>query len=182
MIDGTAVTVTVGDGMSPLPTTDPTYAAVTQIVAKGNLAPEGTAYKLTLAEGDEAAITVTLSDAVPEAQRPVAQIAAKAAIRTLIMAAQDGDVTITVDEAADPDTMTVMGSFLDTLVGCLRHGGAGRGTGRLQGRSCMVMARSRGSVAHDELRKHVVLGVVSAQQAGGDAGLPRMPAIGAGGG
>jgi hypothetical protein len=114
MIEGTAVTVTVGDGTMPLPTTDPTYAVVTQIVAKGNLAVEGTAYKLTLAEGDEA-ITVTLSDAVPEAQRPVAQIVAKEAIRTLIMEAQDGDVMITVDEDADPDTITVMGSFLDKL-------------------------------------------------------------------
>ena len=31
------------------------------------------------------------------------------------MEAQDGDVMITVDEDADPDTMTVMGSFLDKL-------------------------------------------------------------------
>ena len=51
MIEGTEITVTVGDGTMPLPTTDPTYAVVTQIVAKGNLAVEGTAYKLTLAEG-----------------------------------------------------------------------------------------------------------------------------------
>jgi hypothetical protein len=110
IIDGTAVEVTVGNGVDPLPTANPAYAVVTQIVAKGNLAVEGTGYKLTLADDDDA-ITVTLSDAVPEAQRPVAQIAAKAAIQTLIMEAQDGDVMITVDE----DTITVMGSFLDTL-------------------------------------------------------------------
>ena len=40
--------------MTLLVTTNPTYAVVTQIVAKGNLALEGTAYKLTLAEGDDA--------------------------------------------------------------------------------------------------------------------------------
>ena len=47
-----------------------------------------------------------------------------------------------------------------------------------------AVPRRRGyhSVAHDELREHVVLGVVSGQQARGDAGLPRIPEIGAGGG
>jgi hypothetical protein len=110
MIEGTAVKVTVGDGMTSLPTTNPAYAVVTQIVAKGNLAPEGTAYKLTLAEGDDA-LTVTVTDAAPLG----ADIAAKGFIRTLIMEAQDGDVMITVDEDADPDTITVMGSFLDKL-------------------------------------------------------------------
>ena len=52
------------------------------------------------------------------------------------------------------------------------------GSDRLQGR-CRAPTDG-GSVAHDELREHVVLGVVSAQQARGDAGLPRIPEIGAG--
>ena len=112
MIEGTAVKVTVGDGMTSLPTTNPAYAVVTQIVAKGNLAPEGTAYKLTLAEGEDA-LTVTVTEAAP----PGADVAAEAAIETLIMQAQDGDVMITVDEDVDPNTITVMGSFLNALLG-----------------------------------------------------------------
>ena len=112
MIDGAAVTVTVGDGMSGL-STDPAspYAAVTQIVVKGTLGVEGTAYKLTLSEEDDA-ITVMVTDAAPTG----ADLVAAAAIQTLIMPAPDGDVMITVDEDADPDTITVTGSFLDTLL------------------------------------------------------------------
>ena len=45
-----------------------------------------------------------------------ADLVAAAAIQTLIMPAPDGDVMITVDEDADPDTITVTGSFLDTLL------------------------------------------------------------------
>ena len=106
MIDGAAVTVTVGDGMRGL-STDPAspYAAVTQIVVKGTLGVEGTAYKLTLSEEDDP-ITVT-PDAVQATVVPVL----KGAIET----AQDGDVMITVD--VDADTITVTGSFLDTLLG-----------------------------------------------------------------
>jgi hypothetical protein len=104
IIDGTAVEVTVGNGVDPLPTANPAYAVVTQIVAKGNLAPEGTAYKLTLSEEADA-ITV-----MPEAAGAVA-VPLKGAIET----AQAGEVMITVDEDVDPNTITVMGSFLDTL-------------------------------------------------------------------
>ena len=116
MIDGMSVMVTVGDGMTPLVTTNPTYAVVTQIVAKGNLALEGTAYKLTLAEGDDA-IEIMLSSALPPGIDPaIATVVAKTTVRTLIEDAQNGDVMITVDEDADPATMTVMGSFLDSLL------------------------------------------------------------------
>ena len=134
MIEGTEITVTVGDGMSPLPTTNAAYAVVTQIVAKGNLAPEGgTAYKLTLAEGDDA-LTVTVTDAAPLG----ADIAAKGFIRTLIMEAQDGDVMITVDEDADPDTITVMGSFLDKLWEVLEIGVPEAGLTGCKDAPCMM--------------------------------------------
>jgi hypothetical protein len=105
MIDGTAVTVTVGDGTMSLPTANPAFAAVTQIVAKGNLALEGTAYKLTLSEEADA-ITVTPA-AAGATVVPV--------LKGLIMTAESEDVMITVDEDVDPNTITVMGSFLDTL-------------------------------------------------------------------
>ena len=52
------------------------------------------------------------------------------------MGAQDGDVTITVDEDADPNTITVMGSFLDKLLGVPAEAGL---TG-CKGAPCMVMA------------------------------------------
>ena len=101
-----AVEVTVGTGTMPL-SPDPAspYSMVTQIVVKGTLAVEGTAYKLTLSEEADAITTTP----------PAAAAAAAVLLRPAIETAQDEDVTITVDE--DADTMTVMGSFLDTLVG-----------------------------------------------------------------
>ena len=74
------VTVTIGDGMSPL-SDDPQFALLTRIVAKGTLTLEGTTYKLALAEGDDA-ISVTLAPGVPDA----AKIPAEEGIRTLIQA------------------------------------------------------------------------------------------------
>ena len=134
MIEGTAVTVTVGDGMTSLlianPALNPALALVTEIVATGNLALEGTAYKLTLAEGDDA-ITVKVTAEAPAGAAAVAE----ATIRTLIMQAQDGDVTITVEDA-DPDTITVMGSFLDKLL----EVPAEAGLKGCKGVPCMVMA------------------------------------------
>jgi hypothetical protein len=113
MIDGTAVTVTVGDGTMSLPTANPAFAAVTQIVAKGNLALEGTAYKLTLSEEADA-IIVMLFPGVAE-MHPTAEAVAIGAIKTLIEPAQAGEVDIKVED----DVMTVKGSFLDMLVGAL---------------------------------------------------------------
>jgi hypothetical protein len=113
IIDGTAVEVTVGNGVDPLPTANPAYAVVTQIVAKGNLAPEGTAYKLTLSEEADA-IIVMLLPGVAEAE-PTAEAFAIGAIKTLIEPAQAGEVDIKVED----DVMTVKGSFLDMLVGAL---------------------------------------------------------------
>jgi hypothetical protein len=113
MIDGTAVTVTVGDGTMPLVPTDPVYGGVTQIVAKGALSMGETAYKLTLAEADDA-IIVMLFPGVAE-MHPTAEAVAIGAIKTLIEPAQAGEVDIKVED----DVMTVKGSFLDMLVGAL---------------------------------------------------------------
>ena len=92
------------------------------------------------------------------------------------MTADDAPVMIDIDAEADPVTMTVTGSFITTLLGFPM----GTELTSLHGHSLRDALGS--SVAHAELRKHVVLGVVSAQQARGDAGLPRTPAIGVGGG
>ena len=104
MIEGTAVTVTVGDGTMPL-SSDPPYSAVTQVIVKGTLTQEGTAHKLMLAEGSDA-ITVM----------PAAVSATVVPILTgVITTAQSGTVMITVAD----DTMTIKGSFLDTLAAAL---------------------------------------------------------------
>ena len=132
MIDGTAVTVTVGDGTRPLPTTNPAYAVVTQIVAKGNLAPEGTAYKLTLSEEADA-IIVMLLPGVAEAE-PTAEAFAIGAIKTLIEGAQDGEVDIKVED----DVMTVKGSFLDKLWELLGLGVPEAGLTGCKGVPCMM--------------------------------------------
>lgn len=117
-IAGEDVTVTVGDGTMPL-STDPTshYALVTQIVVKGVLAPDGMAYKLTLSEEADA-ITVTAVQGAP----PGTDAQAAAIVSGLIMtaqAAQTGPVMITVDTDADPDTLTVAGSFIVALASAL---------------------------------------------------------------
>ena len=109
MIEGPAVTVTVGDGTGPV-STDLRLAAVSRITAKGALARSGTTYKLTLAESDDALIV----EAVPDVP-PAAVAAAMVVIRTQVKAAQDGEVTITVVD----DTMTVKGSFLSALAEAL---------------------------------------------------------------
>ena len=129
MIDGTAVTVMVGDGMSGL-STDPAspYAAVTQIVVKGTLGVEGTAYKLTLSEEDDP-ITVT-----PDA----AQATVVPVLKGVIETAQAGDVMITVDEDADPDTITVTGSFLDALLGAFDMQVPEGGLVGCKGAACMA--------------------------------------------
>ncbi len=107
-IAGEDVTVTVGDGSTPV-SMDPPYSAVTRIVVKGVLAVDGMAYKLTLSEEADA-ITV-----MPEAAGPsVAQ-----GLQGLIQTAQAGTVTITVDEDADPNTITVGGSFIVALASAL---------------------------------------------------------------
>lgn len=114
MIEGTAVTVTVGTGMAPV-VADPTspYAAVTQVVAKGTLSAGEMGYMLTLDEGDDA-ISVTLMPGATQVN-PAAESLAKAAIRAVIEGAQSGTVMITVAD----DTMTVTGSFLTDLATAL---------------------------------------------------------------
>ena len=107
-IVGESVTVTVGDGTMPL-SMDPPYSQVTQIVVKGVLAVDGMAYKLTLSE-DADAITV-----MPEVAGPLVVPALKGLIQT----AQAGTVMITVDADADPNTITVKGSFIVTLASAL---------------------------------------------------------------
>jgi len=101
------VTVTVGDGTNPL-SDDPRFSVLTQIVAKGTIAMAGTAYKLTLAAGDDAITVKTTSDAPPGTAA-----LAKGVIKGLIQDAQDGDVDITVSD--DMMMITVKGSFLSML-------------------------------------------------------------------
>jgi hypothetical protein len=101
MIEGTAVTVTVGDGQTPLGT-DPPLSLVTQIVVKATLSMAGTAYKLTLStEAD--AITV---------MPPEHEALAATLLRSVIESAQDEEVTIT---PVGDNAITVTGSFLDQL-------------------------------------------------------------------
>ena len=106
MIAVPAVTVTVGNGMDPLGDIWP-YDSITQVEAKGTLAMEGTAYKLTLAAGEDA-ITVKLAS-----NAALTEVVAKGAIKTLIEDAQDGEVDITVSD--DMMMITVKGSFLSKL-------------------------------------------------------------------
>ena len=101
------VTVTIGDGTYPL-SEDLRFAALTQIVAKGTLTMEGTAYKLALAEGADA-ISVMLAPGMPDA----AKVVAIESIRTLIQGAQSGTVEITVSD--DMMMITVKGSFLSKV-------------------------------------------------------------------
>ena len=107
------VTVTIGDGMTPL-SADPNsqLGLLTKIVAKGTLTMDGTTYKLALAEGMDA-IDVTLAPGVPPATKP----GATGVIKTLIEGAQGGNVNITVSE--DMMMITVKGSFLDNLAQAL---------------------------------------------------------------
>ncbi len=105
------VMVTVGDGMTPLSNEHP-YALITQIEAKGTLAMEGTTYKLTLAEGDDA-IIVKLVPGAPPVTGPLA----KQTIQSLIKDAQSGNVDITVSD--DMMMITVKGSFLSMLAEAL---------------------------------------------------------------
>ena len=107
-IDGEDVTVRVGDGTMAL-SMDPPYSQVTQIVVKGVLAVDGMAYKLTLSEAADA-ITV-----MPEAAGPLVA----PGLRILIQTAQAGTVMITVDADADPNTITVKGSFIVALASAL---------------------------------------------------------------
>ena len=117
-IAGESVEVRVGDGSMALSMdqTSP-YALVTEIVVKGVLAPDGMAYKLTLSEEADA-IKVT---AVPGAP-PGTDVQTATLLKGVIVAAQTeqaGAVTITVDEDADPKTITVAGSFIVTLASAL---------------------------------------------------------------
>lgn len=109
MIAGESVTVTVGDGMTSIAPGDPTYGGLTQIVAKGTLTVDGMAYKLTLSEEADA-ITV-----MPEAAGPLVV----PGLQGLIQTAQTGPVMITVDADADPNTITVTGSFIVALASAL---------------------------------------------------------------
>ena len=112
-IDGNDVTVTVGNGLSPISMKE-AYAAVTQVVVKGTLAEdaEENTFMLTLADADDAVVvSVHASVTLPALAKTVA-----AGIKTLITAAQGGVVMIALDSAADPDTMTVTGSFVDALL------------------------------------------------------------------
>ena len=117
-IAGESVTVTFGDGMTPLsPDATSAYAAVIQIVVKGVLAVDGTAYKLTLSEEADA-IKVTAVPGAPPGTDVQTATVLKGVITTA-QTAQAGAVTITVDADADPNTITVAGSFIVTLASAL---------------------------------------------------------------
>ncbi len=102
------VTVTVGDGTTPLG--PDLLANVTRIVAKAKLtAVAGTTYMLALTEGDDAIGVTLAAGASPDLEA--------AAIGTIRGLAQDGDVDITVSD--DKMMITVNGSFLTILAQAL---------------------------------------------------------------
>ena len=115
-IDGNDVTVTVGNGLLPISMKEP-YAVVTQVVVKGTLAEdaEEMTFTLTLATGDDP-VVVSVHESVPPASRAQSAALAAGVVEGLIKTAQDGVVMIALDSAADPDTMTVTGSFIDALL------------------------------------------------------------------
>ena len=104
------ITVTVGDGMTPLREDQP-YASVVKIVAKGKVtAVEGTTYMLALSKGADP-ISVTLAQ-----NATVTEAFAIAAIRAVIVSVQDENVDIMVSD----NMMTVTGSFLSALAQALQ--------------------------------------------------------------
>lgn len=114
--ESNAVTVTVGTGMSPI-STKAEFAEITMVVVKGSLAEdaEQMTFTLTLAEGDDAVVASVSAALQPPEFRALTAKSIAATIATLIGEAQDGTVMIDLDTVADPDTMTVTGSFIDAL-------------------------------------------------------------------
>ena len=107
----------VGNGVLPI-SLEGDYAAVTQVVVKGTLAEdaEENTFMLTLADAADAVVVSVHESVQPPAFRAQSAVVAAAAVKTLITAAQDGVVMIALDSAADPDTITVTGSFIDALL------------------------------------------------------------------
>lgn len=115
-IQGDSVTVTVGNGMMPLGE-QPGLSDVTQAVVKGTLAEdaEEMTFTLTLASGADA-INVMLRDGIaPDVQLQVRTFAV-GAIKGMIESAHGETVMITLNSDADPDTLVVQGSFIDSLL------------------------------------------------------------------
>ena len=113
--DGSApVTVTVGDGTLPI-SKDPRFAKITKVVVMCTLTEdaEEMTFSLTLAGADP--ISVMLVPTISPDSLGAEETVHKAAVRTVIEAAQGGTVTIALDTSG-VDTMTVSGSFIDTLI------------------------------------------------------------------
>ena len=113
MIDGSAVTVTVGNGQVPI-SADPRLAKITQVVVTGTLTEDAEENTFTLMLAGDNPITVMLVPIAAEHQ-VAEQTVAVAAIETIIKAAQAGTVMIALDTSG-VDTMTVTGSFIDALL------------------------------------------------------------------
>ena len=114
VIDGTSVTVTVGDGTMALGQGNE-LASVTKIVVTSTLTEDAEEMTFTLMLAGDDPIMVTLAG-VPPALEPAVSTAAKGVIKGMIKAAQDGTVMIDLDSDADPDVMTVSGSFIGALL------------------------------------------------------------------
>ncbi len=115
MIDGSSVTVTVGDGTFPLGADE--LAAVYQIDVTGTLTEDAEEMTFTLMLAGDDPIGVTLAPTVPPDIRPLMATAAQGVIQGIIEAAQGGTVMIDLNTDADPDIMTVSGSFISALLG-----------------------------------------------------------------
>ena len=114
MINGSAVTVTVGNGQVPI-SADPLLAKITQVVVTGTLTEDAEENTFTLMLAGDNPITVMLVPTIPAEDQAAQQTVAVAAITTIIEAAQDGTVMIALDTTG-VDTMTVTGSFIDALL------------------------------------------------------------------
>ncbi len=113
-IAGESVTVTVSAGGEPI-STDPRFAKIIRVDVMGTLTEdaEEMTFSLTLA-GDDA-VSVTLLPTITAEHLAAETIVAEQAIEAVITAAQGGTVMIDLDTSA-VDTMTVTGSFIDTLL------------------------------------------------------------------
>ena len=114
MIDGSAVTVTVGNGQVAI-SQDPNLDDITQVVVSVTLTENAEEMTFTLQLAGDDAIMVSLVPTVLAADAPVVAAIATGVIEGMIKEAQNGVVMIALDTTG-VDTMTVTGSFVDALL------------------------------------------------------------------
>ena len=111
------VMVTVDTTQGPI--ADPNLAAVTQVVVSGTLTENAEEMTFTLTSD---AVMVDVSPTVAPQYRSVVKTVAEQAIATMIdtaIKATGGAVMIDLNVDANPDTLTVQGSFIEALLNAL---------------------------------------------------------------